>query len=159
MSEYSSDKIRVPRFEEANGFYTTKQRSELMSKIKGKNTSPEILLRKALWALGIRFRVDYKLLPGKPDIVSKKHKLVIFVDGEFWHGYKWADKKLKIKTNRDFWIPKIERNMQRDKENNLSLKSNGYKVFRFWEHEIKKDLERCVNEVMQYVECGKQSND
>lgn len=152
MAEYKEDRIVVPRFNEASGFYTTKQRSELMSKIKGKNTTPEITLRKALWALGIRFRIDYKSLPGKPDIVNKKHGIVIFVDGEFWHGYNWEEKKKKIKANREFWIPKIERNMQRDRENNTKLERQGYKVFRFWEHEVKNELERCLNNILEYID-------
>ena len=73
-------------------------------------------------------------------IVINKNKVIVFVDGEFWHGYNWEVKKKKIKTNRKFWIPKIERNMQRDKENSIALKKLGFKVLRFWEHEIVKDL-------------------
>src|ERR1700756_5196002 len=107
--------IKVPRFEGKNGFYTSLERSILMSKIKGKNTSPELMLRKVLWNSGLRYRLHNKKLPGNPDISMKKYKIAIFIDGEFWHGYNWEEKKTKIKTNRDFWIPKIERNMQRDK--------------------------------------------
>lgn len=79
--------IKVPRFGEATGFYTTKQRSYNMSQIKGKNSKPELMLRKALWAKNLRFRLHDKTLPGKPDIVIKKYRLPIFIDGEFWHGY------------------------------------------------------------------------
>lgn len=151
MPDYKDNKISVPRFNEANGFYTTKERSALMSKIKGKNTKPEIILRKALWCEGLRFRIDYKGLPGKPDIVSKKHMLVVFVDGEFWHGYNWQEKKKKIKANREFWIAKIERNMQRDVENRKKLEDLGYKVFRYWEQDVKKNLEACIDEIMSYI--------
>jgi DNA mismatch endonuclease (patch repair protein) len=151
VKEYFENKIKVPRFKEANGFYTTKQRSKHMSKIKSKDTNPEIKLRKFLWGLGIRYRKNVKKLPGSPDIVISKYKLVIFIDGEFWHGFNWATKKQKLKSNRDFWIPKIERNMQRDKENNLRLQNNGWKVMRFWEHQIKKEFNVCVNTILDYI--------
>lgn len=125
-----------------------------MSKIKGKNTKPEITLRKALWAIGIRYKIDYSKLPGKPDIVSIKNKIAIFIDGEFWHGYNWEEKKKRIKTNRDFWIPKIERNMQSDEENNVKLQKLGYHVFRFWEHDIKKNLEECLKQIIDRIADG-----
>jgi DNA mismatch endonuclease (patch repair protein) len=152
MKPYPEPTVVVPRFCEENGFYTTKQRSELMGKIKAQDTKPELKLRKALWHLGYRYRKNVKKLPGKPDIVFRKAKLAIFVDGEFWHGYDWEEKKLKIKTNRDFWIPKIERNMQRDAEINSLLIEKGWKVMRFWEKEIKSNLEGCINQVINYLE-------
>lgn len=148
---YEYNKIKVPRFNEESGFYTTPERSKIMGKIRGKNTKPEIAFRKALWKAGYRYRIDYKKLIGKPDIVLKKYKTIVFIDGEFWHGYDWADRKQKIKTNREFWIPKIERNMQRDEEVNDELKRLGYRVFRFWEHEVKKELERCLQEVIDHL--------
>lgn len=143
--------IIVPRFEAKNGFTTTVERSLLMSKIKGKDTKPEITLRKALWALGIRYRIHNKKLPGNPDLVLNRHKLVLFVDGEFWHGYEWKIKREKIKTNRDFWIAKIERNMQRDKTNNAKLEDLGYKVLRFWERDVTKDLAKTLNIITSYI--------
>jgi DNA mismatch endonuclease (patch repair protein) len=149
---YPENNIVVPRFNEASGFYTTKQRSELMGKIKSQNTKPELKLRKALWNLGYRYRKNVRKLPGKPDIVFAKHKMVIFVDGEFWHGYKWNEKKAKIKTNREFWIPKIERNIQRDKQNNQLLLDTGWYVIRFWENELKKDFEGCVSRIVSYLQ-------
>lgn len=154
MKKYTENQIVVPRFNEANGFYTTKQRSELMAKIKSQNTKPELNLKKALWNLGFRYRKNLKKLPGSPDIVYTKHKLAIFVDGEFWHGYNWAEKKTKIKTNRDFWIPKIERNIQRDIQSNQLLTEAGWHVIRFWEHELKKDFEDCLNRVISYLQDG-----
>ena len=144
-------KIHVPRFKKELGFQTTAQRSLLMSKIRSKETKPEILLRKALWGKGIRYRLNVKKLKGWPDIVINKHKIIVFVDGEFWHGFNWQDKKKKIKVNRDFWIPKIERNMQRDIENNENLKLLGYTVLRFWEHEIRKDLNSCVKKIIRHI--------
>jgi DNA mismatch endonuclease (patch repair protein) len=145
------DTIVVPRFNEKNGFYTTAKRSSLMSKIKGKNTAPELIFRKLLWRNGLRYRIDFGKLPGKPDIVNLRLKIVIFIDGEFWHGYNWNEKKTKIKANRDFWIPKIERNMQRDERNNLELAKSGFKVFRFWEHELKQDINKCLQQVLNFV--------
>lgn len=132
-----------------HGFATTEERSKLMSRIRGTNTKPEIALRKALWALGFRYRLNAKELPGKPDIVMRKYKLAIFVDGEFWHGHNWKTKKPKIKSNSDYWIRKIEGNIARDKLNNHKLKNKGFTVVRFWEHAIHKDLEECVRTVVE----------
>ncbi len=151
-TKYSEERIKVPRFNEESGFYTTPERSKIMSKIRGKNTKPELAFRKALYASGYRYRVDYKKLIGKPDIVLKKYKTAIFIDGEYWHGRNWEERKPKIKTNREFWVAKFERNMQRDKEVNAELNHLGYKVFRFWETEVKKELERCLAEVISYLE-------
>ncbi len=148
---YSKERIKVPRFNEASGFYTTPQRSKIMSKIRGKNTKPELTFRKALWAAGYRYRIDYKKLIGKPDILLKKYKTAIFIDGEFWHGYKWEERKTKIKTNRAFWLLKIERNMQRDQEVNAALRNLGYTVFRFWQKEVEKSLEDCLNSVITHL--------
>ena len=145
---YLEEKIKVPRFNEESGFYTTKKRSKIMSKIRGKNTKPELRYRKALWQKGVRYRVNSRTLTGRPDISIKKYKLAIFIDGEYSLGYNWDERKEKVKTNRDFWIPKIERNMQRDKEVNEQLNELGFTVFRFWEHEIKDNLKTCINDVM-----------
>ncbi|MGQ7853384.1 very short patch repair endonuclease [Pedobacter sp. WC2501] len=157
IKEYpkGEDSIKVPRFEEDAGFYTTIERSKIMANIKGKNTKAEVLLRKALWANGIRFRIHVKNMPGKPDIVIRKYRLAIFVDGSFWHGFQWQKKKLTIKSNAKFWIPKIERNMQRDRINQKSLEEAGYTVMRFWDHDIKTDLKKCLNQVFLYIESAK----
>ncbi len=122
-----------------------------MSKIKGKDTIPEISLRKALWNTGVRYRKSNKKITGNPDIVIKKSKLIIFVDGEFWHGYKWAEKKAKIKTNREYWIKKIEGNMNRDKRVNLALRKSGWTILRFWEKEIKQNLDKCVLKITKTI--------
>ncbi|MGV3696403.1 very short patch repair endonuclease [Flavobacterium sp.] len=133
-------------------FETTPERSKRMSDIRGKNTQPEIILRKTLWANGIRYRLNVKKLPGKPDIVIGKSKLAIFIDGEFRHGYNWDEKKLRIKANRDYWIPKIERNMERDLKNNADLEAFGYKVLRFWEQEVRKVLGECLEKIISKLE-------
>lgn len=151
---YSPKKTTVPRFSEANGFYTTPERSALMAKISSKNTKAELKLRKTLWALGCRYRINARELPGTPDIIFPKLQLAIFVDGGFWHGQNWETKKGAIKKNRDFWVPKIERNMERDEEANRALEKMGWKVFRFWEEDIQKNLLGCVRKVLDYVEFG-----
>jgi len=127
------------------------KRRRTMSRIKSKNTSIEILLRKALWHSGIRYRVNYKRLPGTPDIVIPKYHIVIFCDGEFWHGKDWKIKKLKIQSNRYYWIPKIEHNISRDEKINRILLHLGWTVIRFWGVEIRKNLTGCVNEIMDAI--------
>ena len=133
------------------GFKTSPARSALMSKIKSQDTQPEIKLRKYLWNIGYRYRLNVSSLPGKPDIVISKFKLIIFIDGEFWHGYKWKGKKKKIKTNRQYWIPKIERNMKRDTVNNRKLRKDGWIVLRFWEHQIKKDFDFVIEKILSSI--------
>jgi DNA mismatch endonuclease (patch repair protein) len=140
--------IKVPRFEEEAGFYATAKSSAVMSNIRAKNTKAEVMLRKALWHYGYRYRLYSKKIMGRPDIIFSKHKIAVFVDGDFWHGYDWENKKKKIATNKTYWIPKIERNMQRDMEVTQTLIRQGWTVIRFWEHEIKKSLEGCVGEVI-----------
>lgn len=146
------DPIIVPRFKKELGFTTTGNRSALMSKIHSKGTLAEKMFRLYLWSKGFRYRINDKKLPGSPDIVIRKSKVIVFIDGEFWHGYNWEEKKRKIKSNRGFWIPKIERNMQRDSENNKKLKQLGYKVFRFWEHQIKANIEGSANKVISFID-------
>ncbi len=151
MTTYSNNHIIVPRFNEENGFYTTKDRSNLMRKIKGSDTKPELKLRKFLWNIGLRYRKNVKKLPGSPDIVFNKYRLVIFIDGEFWHGYNWEEKKQKIKSNRDFWIPKIERNIERDKNINKQYSQLNWKIMRFWEHEIKNEFGKCATNILDFI--------
>lgn len=134
------------------GFETSAQRSAIMSKIKGKDTIPEKLLRKALWNNGIKYRKTNKKIIGNPDITIKKYKLAIFVDGEFWHGYKWEEKKAKIKSNRDYWIQKIEGNIARDERVKRELEETGWTVLRFWEKEIRLGLEECIKEIKKTID-------
>lgn len=136
-------------------FKTSPARSRLMQKIKSVKTAPEISLQKALRRAGIKFRKNYPKLPGAPDLVLSEKKVAIFVDGEFWHGYKWKEKKKKIKANRKYWIPKIERNILRDKRANKKLKEQGWEVVRFWEHQIKKGTGKCLKRIYKLM--GKNS--
>ncbi|MDR7128274.1 DNA mismatch endonuclease (patch repair protein) [Algoriphagus sp. 4150] len=149
--KYIVPKIAVAQFCEENGFYTTKARSLNMSKIKSKGTKPEKLLRKALWEAGVRYKTPKTTLTGKPDISIKKHKLVIFVDGSFWHGYDWENRKHTIKSNQEFWISKIERNMQRDREVNGFYHSKGWTVIRFWDFEVKKETGICLKKILDAI--------
>ena len=127
------------------------KRSRTMSRIRSKNTSIEVRLRKALWHSGIRYRVNYAKLPGSPDIAITKHKIVVFCDGEFWHGKDWKTKMAKIRSNRDYWLAKIERNIMRDNEANKALLYQGWKIIRFWGADIERDLNGCVEDVKEMI--------
>ena len=122
-----------------------------MQRVKSKDSEIEKILRNALWNKGYRYRKNAKDVFGHPDIVFKSKKVAIFCDSEFWHGYDWERKKNEIKTRQDFWIPKIERNMQRDKEVNMKLSEEGWTVLRFWGTEIKKQTENCVKEIEKCI--------
>lgn len=113
------------------------KRSEIMSKISGKETKPEILVRKYLFAHGFRFRKNDKRLPGKPDIVLPKYKTVIFVHGCFWHGHEGCKKSKLPETRKEFWEEKINSNIERDKKNITTLENTGWKVMVVWECELK----------------------
>ncbi len=120
-----------------------------MKQIKSNNTLPEVLLRKKLWGKGFRFSRKVSELPGSPDIVLKRHKVAIFIDGEFWHGFEWEKKKKKIKANKSYWIPKIEKNMARDKKNTRLLRKLGWVVVRFWGSKVEKKTEICVQKLLK----------
>lgn len=123
-----------------------------MSRIKGKNTSIERALSRALWHKGIRFRKNSSSVFGHPDISIKKYRIAIFCDGDFWHGYDWENRKDAIKSRREYWIPKIERNIAKDEETNHILTAMGYKVIRVWEHEIRNDIDDVVAMIMRAIE-------
>ena len=127
---------------------TPEQRRRNMQAIKSKDTTIELALRKALWSRGIRYRKNYKTLIGKPDIAITKYKIAIFCDSEFWHGYDWENRNQLIKSNREYWIPKIERNMERDQKVNAALQQEGWTLIRFWERQIRKQLDNCVDIVL-----------
>lgn len=126
---------------------TTREISLRMSKVHLKVGKTETLLAKALWKKGYRYRKNYKKIPGSPDIAITSKKMAIFVDGEFWHGYDWIRRKEKLKSNKEYWIAKIEENMVRDKRNDKLLKEMGWKVIHFWENEIKKNLMSCLAKI------------
>lgn len=120
---------------------TKEQISRNMKHNKSKDTTPELLLRKELWKRGLRYRKNYKSICGKPDIVFLKAKIAVFVDGKMWHGYNWEHQKNDFKSHREFWISKIEQNMERDSIVNQTLTERGWQVLRFWDFEIKKDVQ------------------
>jgi DNA mismatch endonuclease (patch repair protein) len=124
-----------------------------MQNIKGKDTSIEIKLRKALWHKGYRYRKNYKKLPGTPDIAITKYKIAIFCDSEFFHGKDWQIVKPRLMqgNNPDYWISKIERNKERDSEINKKLTYLDWTVIRFWGEDIKKDIEGCVEVVREVI--------
>lgn len=130
---------------------TPVQRRKNMQAIKSKDTSIEIMLRKALWNEGIRYRKNYNKAVGKPDIAITKLKIAVFCDSDFWHGYDWESRNQRIKSNRDYWIPKIERNMERDLQVTKALEDEGWLVLRFWECQIKKQLDACVISIVNAV--------
>lgn len=142
-------------------FVTHKERTpevthKIMSAIKSKDTKPELLLRKALWKNKIRYRVNYKKLPGKPDIVITKYKIVIFCDGDFWHGHNWAIRGKKsleeeLQDYSDYWRNKIIKNVERDNKNTKLLYAMGWKVIRIWESDIEKNLDECVNTIKEAI--------
>ena len=127
------------------------KRRHTMSQIKSKDTSIEVSLRKALWQAGIRYRKNYSKLPGTPDIAITKHRIAVFCDGEFWHGKDWEKKKSSIKSNREYWIKKIERNIYRDNETRAKLQNCEWTVVRFWGSEIRDDVEGCVEEIKDII--------
>ncbi len=132
---------------------TPAQRRKNMQHIRSKDTSIEILLRKRLWAQGIRYRKNYKALPGKPDIAITKYKIAVFCDSEFFHGKDWNIKRERLLSSSkgNYWIPKIERNMAHDEEVNQALNYLGWHVIRFWGKEIKKEPDACVQAVKELI--------
>ena len=124
-----------------------------MKNIHGRDTKIEVILRKALWSKGYRYRKNYKKLPGSPDIVLTKYKIAIFCDGEFFHGKDWdtLKKRLEKSNNSEFWINKISRNIERDDEINKKLDFEGWTVIRFWGEDIKKHADECVKVVEETI--------
>ena len=132
---------------------TKEQRIKNMRNIRNKDTRIEIVLRKALWKKGYRYRKNYSGLPGKPDIVLTKEKIAIFCDGEFFHGKDWETlrKKLETSNNGEFWIKKIENNIARDRETDKKLCSMGWRVLRFWGKDILRDPDKCIKSIEELV--------
>lgn len=126
---------------------TPEQRRRNMQAIRSKDTKIEIVLGKALWAAGHRYRKNDKLILGKPDFTFKRYKLAVFCDSEFWHGKNWKIQQQRIGTNQDFWITKIQNNINRDKRVNRQLRKQGWTVIRFWETDIKKNIEKCLQKI------------
>ncbi len=125
---------------------------KIMSAIPSKNTEPELMLRKALWKENLRYRVNYKKLPGKPDVVFTKYHVAVFCDGDYWHGHNWAIRGLssleeELAGYSDFWRNKILGNIERDTKNNHALREMGWTVVRLWESDIRADIDDCVQRI------------
>ena len=145
-TDYQEENLRTKR--------TQEQISRNMKAIKSKGTKIEICLMKELWSRGLRYRKNVSYIFGKPDIVFMKRKIAVFCDSEFWHGYNWEKRKNDFKSNREFWISKIERNIERDKVVQKTLEAEGWTVIRFWGKEIEKNIKKCAD----IVECKVREN-
>ena len=136
-------------------FFSKDKRSECMSKFLSINTKPELALRKALFEMGFRYRVNYTKLPGKPDIVLPKYKTVIFINGCFWHRHEGCKYASIPKTNTQYWLDKITSNVERDKVNLIKLSALGWRVLTIWEceirHKYKKDIKPLAFYVAKYI--------
>jgi DNA mismatch endonuclease (patch repair protein) len=132
---------------------TPEQRHKCMSHIHSSDTKPEVFFRKALWKWGIRYRKNVKTLFGTPDIAIKKYKIVIFIDGDFWHGNDWKKKNFLsqeelLSTYSDYWQKKIRRNIERDKKVKKYYKNIGWTILRFWTSETEKSLNKCISKTI-----------
>ena len=130
---------------------STPETRKRMSTVKLKGGKAEILLAKALWHQGYRYRKNDKRLPGSPDIAILKYNIAVFVDGEFWHGKDWEARKMRLKRNREYWIEKIEENMARDLRDDHLLVQAGWVPIHFWEKEVIKDLSACVATIEEII--------
>ena len=141
--------LNEPRFQGS----VTPQRHYNMSRIRGKDTAIEVRLRKALWNKGIRYRKNYMALPGKPDIAITKHRIAIFCDSEFFHGKDWEVLKPRIEkgNNGKYWVDKISRNIERDRETDKKLLFLGWTVIHFWGEDILKNTDECLRVIEETI--------
>lgn len=130
---------------------TPEQRKKNMQAVKNKGSEIERILQEALSSKSYIYTSNDTTVFGKPDIVFHEEKVAVFCDSEYWHGWNWEEKKHEIKSNQEFWIPKIERNMERDREVNEHLKKEGWVVIRFWGKEIKKNTVECVEKIEKEI--------
>ncbi len=130
---------------------TKEQISYNMKAVKSKDSQIELMLRRELWSRGLRYRKNSGKVFGHPDIVFMGKKVAVFCDSEFWHGYNWEERKKDFKSHQEFWIPKIERNMERDTEVTAKLQEDGWTVLRFWGNEIKKNTAQCADIIEKAV--------
>lgn len=152
--------VKEPRFHGE----VSEQSHRNMSKIRGKDTSIEVILRKALWKKGYRFRKNFKSLPGSPDIAITKYKIAIFCDGEFFHGKDWEVLKPRLEKgkNSDYWVKKIQRNIDRAHEKDQQLLFLGWTVVHFWGKDILNDTDKCIKVIEETIfdtKIGEKIND
>ena len=137
---------------------TKEQRTKNMKAVKATGSKIETALAKALFARGHRYRKNDKTVYGKPDLTFKKLKIAVFVDSEFWHGRDWQTRKHDHKSNQAFWLSKIERNIERDKEVNLQLLKERWIILRFWGSDIQKNLQTCITKIEKKINEAKRKN-
>lgn len=137
---------------------TKEQRRVNMQAVKSKGSKIELALAKSLWVKGYRYRKNNNSVYGKPDLTFKSQKIAIFVDGDFWHGRNWEVRKYDHKSNQEFWLKKIAKNIERDLAVNEKLMSDGWVVLRFWGSDVKKDLLNCTNQIEDTINAIKRKN-
>jgi len=144
-------KTKVPRYDLFRP--SSKLASQIKKRVKSKNTKAETSLRHQLWRLGLRYRLHVNNLPGKPDIVFPFARIAVFCDGDFWHGRNWKNlkKQLKSRENAEYWIPKIQSNIERDHTNTEALKCVGWRVIRVWETNVLQNPESCALKIFNVV--------
>ena len=131
---------------------TSPEISKRMSHVKTKRNSAEIMIAKSLWHRGYRYRLNYKALPGSPDIALTKYRIAIFIDGEFWHGKDFEQRKNKLKNNKDYWIEKIQENIDRDLRNDKLLRQMDWYPIHFWSNDVIKYCNQCIDEIIYTIE-------
>lgn len=148
-------RTRAPRFDEYST--TSCASSRVMKSNRSKNTTPEMLIRSALWARGYRYRLHITTLPGKPDIVFPSSRVAVFVDGDFWHGKDWTTRKLLLESgsNSEYWVDKISYNIDRDCRVNDSLSELGWTVVRIWESDVESDCEREGQKIVEVLDSAR----
>src|SRR2546426_692054 len=135
--------------------------SEKMRRVRSSDTTPELLFRKALWRKGLRYAICKTELPGKPDIVLPSRRIAIFIDGDLWHGGQWErrgklalEEQFQVTVSKEYWLQKIRGNMERDARSTHTLLVSGWTVLRFWESEIQRNLDGCVETTLKVIENG-----
>jgi DNA mismatch endonuclease (patch repair protein) len=143
--------MKVPRYTDLQP--ASRLASDIKKKNRSRDTKAEMLLRRALWKLGVRYRLHDARLPGKPDIIIAKARVVIFCDGDFWHGRNWRSRKARLArgANAAYWLAKIETNIRRDRLKTRALEQLGWTVLRFWETDILRDLETIAQSAIRAV--------
>lgn len=131
---------------------TSPEVSKRMSHVKTKRNSAEVMIANSLWHRGYRYRLNYKALPGSPDIALTKYRIAIFIDGEFWHGKDFEQRKTKLKNNKDYWIEKIQENIDRDLKNDKLLRQMDWYPIHFWSNDVIKYCNQCVEEVICLID-------
>lgn len=130
---------------------TDSSTSKRMANVKLKNGNAERLLARSLWHEGYRYRLNYKGLPGSPDIAILKYQIAVFIDGEFWHGKDWLIRKGKLKRNKEYWVEKIEENIARDERVDKELLYLGWTPVHFWSKEVLRDPNECIQTIKDFI--------